>query len=150
MLPPFFLFLFFFLFRKVKIDWIKSENLCWRSDKKIQSKNVGNLLFQKGVFTFFFAFCFSQVVFAFAHSSNYYIFVWLVFLHFFNFLILIFLVLVVIGIIQLTTTIKSLLFITLHPYILFLFFQMLFLLKFIILTFSLYFLSRYNQIDKHF
>jgi hypothetical protein len=27
---------------------------------------------------------------------------------------------------------------------------MLFLLNFIILTFSLYFLSRYNQIDKHF
>lgn len=32
---PFFLF-YFFLFRKVKIYWIKGAKLCWRSDKKIQ------------------------------------------------------------------------------------------------------------------
>ncbi len=117
--------------------------LCWRSDKKIQSKNVGNFFFPKGCFYFFF--CFNQVVFVFAHSSIYYNFVWIVLLHYFNFFGLGSYRYNLVNNNNKITTIYF--FASLHIVS---FLKMLFLSKFIILTFSLYFLSRYNQIDKHF
>jgi hypothetical protein len=86
-----------------------------------------------------------KVVFVFVHSSNYYIFVWLVLLHCFNFFGLVSYKYNLVNNNNKITTIYC--FASLHIVS---FFEMLFLSKFIILTFSLYFLSRYNQIDKHF